>query len=159
MINERLKEILVKHCSEEQVQDIVSDINAIYGADLKITQPEDVMTLMAATFEGADKESLWAILLTRSNNVIKIIPIGYGTEVNSVVSIKTLAKSCLDTVGCSAVILTHNHPSGSVGASNPDVAITRKIKQGLELLDIQLLDHVIWCGQNKYYSMAENLQL
>ena len=43
----------------------------------------------------------------------------------------------------SAVILAHNHPSGSLEASEADVKITKNVRDALELMDIKLLDHLI----------------
>ena len=42
-----------------------------------------------------------------------------------------------------AVILVHNHPSGSTSPSEADVAVTRRMKEAGELLQIEMLDHVI----------------
>jgi len=55
----------------------------------------------------------------------------------------------------SAVILAHNHPSGNTKLSNPDKAITSKIKEAGKLLDIDVLDHII-VTPNSYYSFADS---
>ncbi len=159
MINRRLNKILCRHCSEEQLQRIVEDINAMYGTPTKIERAQDVLDVVANIFEGADKESMWALLLTRSNHVIDVIQIGHGTERNTVVSVKTLAKLALNTDGCCAVILVHNHPSGTQEASLADISITREIREVLSRLDVQVFDHIIYCGRDEYYSFAENHML
>jgi len=48
----------------------------------------------------------------------------------------------------------HNHPSGNLKPSRQDEALTQKIKQAGELLDIKLLDHVIVTNES-YYSFAD----
>lgn len=53
-----------------------------------------------------------------------------------------------------AVVLTHNHPSGSVEPSRADEALTQTIKSALALIDVHVLDHVI-VGGNQALSMAE----
>ena len=53
-----------------------------------------------------------------------------------------------------AIIIAHNHPSGNKKASQQDVAITKKIRQALSILDIQLLDHLILTSDS-YLSMAD----
>jgi len=58
-----------------------------------------------------------------------------------------------------AIILTHNHPSGTLKASEADKQITNKIKRAAELLDIKLLDHLIIVPNGDYYSFADNGQL
>ena len=52
------------------------------------------------------------------------------------------------------MILVHNHPSGNLTPSQSDVHITKKIKKAGELMDIQLLDHLI-VGDNDYFSFSD----
>ena len=47
-----------------------------------------------------------------------------------------------------AIIIAHNHPSGDPNPSPEDILITRKLKQAADLLDIELLDHVVIGGKN-----------
>lgn len=54
-----------------------------------------------------------------------------------------------------AIILAHNHPSGSTEPSIADKLITQKLKEAFALLDIRLLDHFI-IGDGEPYSFAEN---
>ena len=53
-----------------------------------------------------------------------------------------------------AVVLTHNHPSGSVQPSRADEVLTQTLKTALALLDVRVLDHVI-VGPGQALSMAE----
>ena len=55
----------------------------------------------------------------------------------------------------SAVVLAHNHPSGSVQPSPADVALTQTLKAALALIDIRVLDHVI-VAPGQAFSMAEH---
>jgi DNA repair protein RadC len=55
----------------------------------------------------------------------------------------------------SGVIVAHNHPSGNLNPSESDIKITTKIKEAGNLLDIQLLDHLI-IYDSDYYSFADN---
>jgi DNA repair protein RadC len=54
----------------------------------------------------------------------------------------------------SAVILAHNHPSGSVQPSRADEALTQTLKSALALVDVRVLDHII-VAQGHSLSMAE----
>ena len=56
-------------------------------------------------------------------------------------------------LSASAIIVAHNHPSGSVAPSPADLRLTERLRRALELLDIELLDHLI-VGQGGYLSMA-----
>jgi DNA repair protein RadC len=53
------------------------------------------------------------------------------------------------------VILLHNHPSGNMQASEPDIALTKKIKNALELLDMDLLDHLIVSPDFNYIAFTQ----
>ena len=55
----------------------------------------------------------------------------------------------------SGVVVAHNHPSGNLNPSESDSKITAKIKEAVNLLDIQLLDHLI-IFDSEYYSFADN---
>jgi DNA repair protein RadC len=54
-----------------------------------------------------------------------------------------------------AIIIFHNHPSGNMQPSESDIAITRKIKESGIVMDIQLLDHLIFVPEGEYYSMGD----
>ena len=56
--------------------------------------------------------------------------------------------------GATGVLLAHNHPSGNLTPSQADIDLTRKIKEGGKLLEIQLLDHLIITSEG-YYSFAD----
>lgn len=49
---------------------------------------------------------------------------------------------------------SHNHPSGNLQPSEEDKEITKKIKEGSRIFDIQLLDHII-VGHSEYFSFAD----
>ena len=57
------------------------------------------------------------------------------------------------TVG---IILTHNHPSGTLKPSSPDVEITKKIQKAAGFFDIKVLDHIILAPDGRYYSFADD---
>ena len=66
---------------------------------------------------------------------------------------KIIFKLALDELAC-GIILAHNHPSGNLDASVADLDLTRKLKEGARLLDIQILDHLI-IAENRYFSFAD----
>lgn len=98
-------------------------------------------------------ESMFILLLNRSNNTIGYAKISQGGTAGTVVDIKIVAKYALESLA-SSVILAHNHPSGRLEASNADKKITEKIKKGLEIFDIRLLDHLILTKES-YFSFAD----
>jgi DNA repair protein RadC len=58
----------------------------------------------------------------------------------------------------SGIILFHNHPSDNVSPSKSDITLTRKLNEGGELLEINIIDHII-IGQNTYFSFADEQML
>ena len=57
-------------------------------------------------------------------------------------------------LNAAAVIFAHNHPSGVADPSAADQAITRALRNALELLDVRVLDHLVIAG-NEVVSFAE----
>lgn len=98
-------------------------------------------------------EECYAILLNRGNYVIGDFLISKGGTTSSILDVKLICMKSL-LAGAHGVILSHNHPSGSNKVSNSDVQSTKSIKNGLKLLDILLLDHVILTNDT-YVSLAE----
>lgn len=99
------------------------------------------------------KEFFYVLLLNRANYCIGISKIGMGSGSATVVNIKEIFQLVLKS-NANGIILSHNHPSGNTNPSEVDIQLTKKIKDGCELLDINLLDHIIVTSQS-YYSFAD----
>jgi len=63
-------------------------------------------------------------------------------------------KKALET-GATGLILAHNHPSGTLQASEADKQITQKLKTAAQSLDIKVLDHLI-VTEKAYFSFADH---
>jgi len=99
------------------------------------------------------RESFYAIYLDRANNFLGYYLVSVGGVSGTVVDIKLIIQTALK-VNATSVILAHNHPSGNKTPSQTDIDITRKVKEGCVLLDIQLLDHlIVYTGG--YVSLAD----
>ncbi|WP_445453159.1 JAB domain-containing protein [Flavobacterium sp. 25HG05S-40] len=103
------------------------------------------------------QEEVKIILLNRSNIVLGIYEMSKGGITGSVVDIRIILGVALKC-GASSIIMIHNHPSGKLIASDADKTITKKLKKACELLDIDLLDHLI-ISKDSYYSFADNGEL
>ncbi|WP_459980655.1 JAB domain-containing protein, partial [Mannheimia haemolytica] len=57
-----------------------------------------------------------------------------------------------------ALIVSHNHPSGNLEASQSDMQLTRKLQQACKLMEVRLLDHLIVSAKD-YHSMRENFEM
>lgn len=102
-------------------------------------------------------ESMFLLLLDRKNSTIGYAKISQGGIAGTVVDIKIIAKYAVESLA-SSVILTNNHPSGQLFPSDADLKITEKTRQALQLLDVQLLDHLI-ITSNGYYSFSDENKL
>jgi len=100
------------------------------------------------------KEHLYAVFLTNSNQFIgdKIIGIGSRDTVETDLQ-DVIRTAALTNAG--AVILVHNHPSGNTRATAKDVEVTRKARDVLEKINVELLDHVI-ISKTENYSMRRS---
>ena len=99
------------------------------------------------------QEQFMALYLNRNNKLIGYRLISTGTMTACIVDIKLLVCLALHSMA-SAVIIAHNHPSGSLAASKQDENITFKVKQALELIDVKLFDHLI-ISNDSFLSFAE----
>ena len=99
-------------------------------------------------------ESAFILMLNRANKTIGWVKISSGGIAGTVMDVKLLARYAISNL-VSGVILVHNHPSGNLRPSESDLVITEKIKNALNLIDTQLLDHLIITPQNEYYSFAD----
>lgn len=94
------------------------------------------------------------ILVNKANMVLGIYELSKGGISGTIVDIKIVLSVALKC-HASGVILVHNHPSGNLTPSESDKQITRKLKQACELLDINLLDHLI-ISKESYYSFSDS---
>ena len=119
----------------------------------KITSSKSIFELMQPILGELPHEEFWIIYLNNSNKVISKSQLSKGGITGTMVDTRLVFKSAIEN-GAVSVILVHNHPSGTLVASEADKQITRKIKLAGESLDIKVLDHLIVTETN-YYSFAD----
>jgi DNA repair protein RadC len=117
----------------------------------------DVHELLAPLLADLPHEEFWILLLNRSNKVIGRECISTGGVSGTVADVKIIFKRALEHLA-SNIILCHNHPSGNLKPSHTDEVLTRKVAQAGEVLDIQVLDHVI-IAETGYFSFADEGKL
>ena len=101
------------------------------------------------------QETFKVLLLNNSNKVKGIYTLSIGGITGTLVDIRILYAVILKSLS-TAVILCHNHPSGTLKASEQDNEITQKIKKAGSYLDVKVLDHIILSPDGKYFSFADN---
>lgn len=98
-------------------------------------------------------EEFWILYLNNSNKIIQKNQLSKGGITGTLVDVRLVLKSALE-VGATALILVHNHPSGTLKPSVADKDITKKLKLAAQSLDIKVLDHLI-ITENAYFSFAD----
>ena len=98
-------------------------------------------------------ESFAVLLLSRSNRILGLRWVSTGGISGTLCDPKIVFQAAL-SANASAIILLHNHPSGTISPSDSDLKLTRKIQDGGKFLDISVLDHMILTSE-AYYSMAD----
>lgn len=99
-------------------------------------------------------ESFKVLLLNNGNKVKGIYEISRGGITGTLVDIRVLLAVILKSLSV-GIILTHNHPSGTLQPSAPDKELTTKIKKATALFDVKLLDHIIIAPNAEYFSFAD----
>lgn len=125
------------------------------GPDRKVKNPEDAIKEVKRLIENMDREMLISINLAADGSVINASICSIGTINQSMVSTSEIFRTALVS-GAANIILVHNHPSGSVKASQDDLKATRRCAIAGKMLNIILLDHIIIGSNDKLYSLAEN---
>jgi DNA repair protein RadC len=119
----------------------------------KITSSKDAFEYFQPILVDLNHEEFWVMLLDRGNKILESYRISQGGISGTVIDVRLILKNAIEKLS-SALILCHNHPSGTLVASEADLRITHKIKDAAELMDISVLDHII-LGQNDYLSLAD----
>ncbi len=97
------------------------------------------------------KEYFWTIGLSSKNDIeyIELLTIGVLNQ-NSLDPVEVFNFAVAKK--CKRIILCHNHPSGDTTPSLQDKQVTKKIKKGADVLNIELLDHLVICDSKEFYS-------
>jgi len=149
---------------KNQQQTTVSQVQLIYKNKVKasdrkkITCSRDAHKIFMENWnpETIDfLEEFKMLLLNRSNAVLGIFPVSKGGLSGTVTDVRLIYQAAIKANACGTIIC-HNHSSGTINPSQSDNMITEKIKSAGNLLDIQLLDHLIITTEGDYYSFADN---
>lgn len=119
----------------------------------KITSSRAVFEIMQPIIGELPHEEFWVLYLNNSNKVIYKAQLSKGGITGTVVDVRLIFKTALEQ-NATSIILSHNHPSGKLQASDADIQITKKLKTAGEQLDIKVLDHII-VTENGYLSFQD----
>lgn len=100
-------------------------------------------------YHGKKIEEFYMICLTNSNRIISCNLINQGTASEVPVDIRKLTNIIVAN-NCERVLITHNHPHGTVRPSDEDIAFTSKIVSSCILNNIEVIDHIIVAGDTAF---------
>lgn len=118
----------------------------------QIKRAEDAARLLG-DMGHLTQEQVRVILMDNHRRVTHIQTVYIGTVNMSVLRISELYREAI-VRNSPAMIVAHNHPSGDTNPSPEDIDLTRSMVKAGELLDIQLIDHLI-IGQTSWHSLRE----
>lgn len=117
-----------------------------------IDGPEDVVALFDH-LRHEKREHLCSVLLDAGNSILRVVTVHIGTLTMSVVGSREVFREAIRE-GASSLIIVHNHPSGDPTPSAEDLAITKRLVEVGEMLDIPVMDHVILGDHGKFSSLS-----
>lgn len=120
----------------------------------KITSSRIAFEILQPIIGDLPHEEFWILYLNNSNKVIYKSQLSKGGITGTLVDIRLVFKVALEH-NATGIILSHNHPSGILVASEADKQITKKLKIAGETLDVKVLDHLI-ITQSGYFSFADS---
>ena len=140
----------------------VAEVELVYRTKVKPSQRPKITTSVDAyeilqKIWNRDKielvEEFKVLLLNRSNKVLGVLDASSGGITGTVADPRIILAAAIKA-NAIGVVLSHNHPSGSVKPSRADEELTVKIREAARFLDMTVLDHIIITSEG-YYSFAD----
>ena len=147
----------------QSLQHQVAEIQLTYRSNVKPSQrpkvnsSKDAFEIFCQSWDP-DKielmEQFKVMLLNRANKVLGIFDLSTGGVSGTVADPKLIFAAAIKS-SATSIILAHNHPSGNLKPSESDINLTKKVKEGGKLLEIEVLDHIIVTTEG-HYSFADD---
>lgn len=155
---EQLKKIKgignVKAIQIKAVMELAKRISSTFNNErVVIKTPSDVSGHLMEEMRCLKQEELRTVLLNTKNCILKSCTIAIGGLNVSAVESREVFNEAIKA-GSASIILVHNHPSGDPAPSKEDIAFTKRIAEGGEILGIKVLDHII-IGNGAFVSLKE----
>ncbi|MEG1783149.1 MAG: DNA repair protein RadC, partial [Oscillospiraceae bacterium] len=138
---------------------LIPDLLSVYHTDK--TKPTEIINstniagkFFLPRFLGKKNEEVHVMLLDDKRKIIKTEKLFEGTVNSTPITIKKVVALAVNT-NATGVILAHNHPSGVALPSRSDIKVTEKLYKALELINIQLCDHIIVADED-FVSLADS---
>lgn len=144
----------------QEVAEIKISYNTANTPKIKINSVNKAYQVLLNSWDSDTielQEEFKVLLLNRANEVLGIYPLSKGGITGTVVDSRLIFAVALKC-NATGIIIAHNHPSGTLKPSDNDITLTRSIKKCAELLNINLIDHII-VTKNGFYSFSNEGKL
>ena len=140
----------------------VCEVKLTYQSKIKasdryhISKSEDVYEVLRNCYDEDTlqyRETFKILLINQANKVLGVSNISEGGITETGADIRLILQAAL-LGNATAIILSHNHPSGNIFPSSIDKTLTSRIIKAAELMNIRVLDHII-ITSDTYYSFAD----
>jgi DNA repair protein RadC len=121
---------------------------------INLSSAKEAFEYMKADFYQLNHEEFWITILNPKNRPLSKLMIAKGGSDMVHVDVKIIGKALCENLG-KTFIAFHNHPSGILTPSQPDIDITKRLIEIGKLLGCNLIDHII-VNNDTYYSFADN---
>lgn len=141
------------------VNEIKLSYSRIGNAEKTVVNSYEVSEVFRAHFESDQmdyKEHFYALYLDQKNKVLGIKKISECGISSTMVDVRIVMQGAL-LCNASAIVVCHNHPSGSLAPSSADIKMTQKIEEAAKVLDFNLLDHIILTSDSFLSFLDEGL--
>jgi DNA repair protein RadC len=118
-----------------------------------IDSPAAARDYLRLHFAALGHEVFVAVFLDAQNRVLACEEAFRGTLTQTSVFPREIVRAAL-WHGASACLFSHNHPSGATEPSRADELLTRTLREALALVDVRVVDHLIFAG-GQFNSFAE----
>lgn len=143
------------------MENIVAEVQLSYKSKVKASErkqvksSQDIYKILLPFYEDIIdfREFAFVVYLNRQNKVIGVLKISEGGCAGTVIDNKLVFQGAL-LANAQAIILSHNHPSGTLRPSEADIQLTEKAVQLGDLMDLPVLDHIILTSEG-YYSFSD----
>ena len=128
------------------------------GGDLlqrtKVTTSKEIAQYLRSILKDHSHEVFAVLFLNQANKIKNFKIMSRGGITGTVADPRIILKQALDE-NATAIILSHNHPSGNLKPSRADLELTHKIKTAASFFDIKVMDHIIVSDEG-HYSFADS---
>jgi DNA repair protein RadC len=159
----REKQVSAAHGAIQMKFNIVNEIKLSYSrkgnCERSISLSTDAVEVFRAHFDADEmdyRESFFALYLNKANKVLGIKKISECGISSTLVDVRIVMQAAL-LCNATAMIVSHNHPSGNLKPSSCDIKMTSQIKEAAKILSLNLLDHVILTSDSHYSFADEGL--